>query len=504
MTETQQAERRSFIQIVRATSMLGGSSLINIVISVLRTKIAALLLGPTGIGLLGLFQNLVGTASAVAGLGINTVGAREIAEAAAAGDEVRLRHATQALFWGTCVLAGIGGAVFWAVRTPLSVFLTGNEQAADLIGWLTLGVVATVAAGSQTALLTGLRRLSALVATSISSAILATIVACAALYLLPRSPAMIVFIVAPPLLSIVIGQAFLVRAIDSRPARVPLTVLRRQWFAMARMGFWFTVAGLISALLLLGARTHINRVLGSAALGHFQASWAISSMYLSFILQAMGTEYYPRLTGAISDREAANRMVNAQAEILILFAAPAVLALLGFTPLVVDLLYSSAFSDTVWILRWQVLGDVFKLVAWPVSFIFLAAGQGKAFFLTETLASLVLVGFLWIATPLIGITATGLAFLVMYAIHATVVFAVVARQRAFRWEPRVVKSFLLLLGAATAVLAVAWWSEIAAMVVSAVATLVSAGYMVLKLATADTLTGPFRSVIRRLRHFLPS
>jgi hypothetical protein len=46
----------SYRSILKSTSLIGGASFINILISMIRTKFVAILLGPSGVGLLGLYS----------------------------------------------------------------------------------------------------------------------------------------------------------------------------------------------------------------------------------------------------------------------------------------------------------------------------------------------------------------------------------------------------------------------------------------------------------------
>ena len=55
------SENSSHKQILKSSAIIGGSSVIHILISVLRIKIIAVVLGPAGIGLNGLLQNLMAT-----------------------------------------------------------------------------------------------------------------------------------------------------------------------------------------------------------------------------------------------------------------------------------------------------------------------------------------------------------------------------------------------------------------------------------------------------------
>ena len=52
------SDGNSYSQVLRASSIIGGANGINYVVSLIRVKIVAVLLGPSGVGLIGLFQSL--------------------------------------------------------------------------------------------------------------------------------------------------------------------------------------------------------------------------------------------------------------------------------------------------------------------------------------------------------------------------------------------------------------------------------------------------------------
>jgi len=120
----------SYRQILRSTSIIGGASVINILVGLLRTKVAAILLGPTGVGLIGLLQNLMATAAAVSSWGFGGAGTRQIAEAAGREDVAAVAAARRALFWGTLILSTFGLGGFWLLRAPLAERVLGDPARA--------------------------------------------------------------------------------------------------------------------------------------------------------------------------------------------------------------------------------------------------------------------------------------------------------------------------------------------------------------------------------------
>jgi O-antigen/teichoic acid export membrane protein len=434
-------------QILRTSSIIGGASIINVGMGMLRLKAAALLLGPVGVGLIGLLQNVMSTASMAAALGLGTAGTRQIAEANARG-EGALSTARRALMLGTAFLALVGGALVWFMRYPLADLVLKDPRAADSIGWLALGVVLTIVAGSQTALLTGLRRIASVATMNILSAVLGSALALGALFLLGAG-GVVWFVVAVPAAMATVGTILVVRLPRAAEPRPRLNQLTLEWGVLVRVGIASSIAGLAAVGGQLAVRLIIQRDLGVDALGVFQASWVISTTYLGFVLQALGTDYYPRLTERIGNHVAACRIVNDQSEIALFLSGPALLAMLGAASWVIQLLYSSAFVEAAPVLRWQVLADVLKVASWPLGYVLLASGRGRTYMLTELVCAAAFVGFTVLGLPVFGVEAAGIAYLAMYLIYLPVVFLLARRSIGIAWEQRVWGLFIALFGAAS-------------------------------------------------------
>ena len=102
---------------------------------------------------------------------------------------------------------------------------------------------------------------------------------------------------------------------------------------------------------------------GAEAAGYYQAAWTVGGLYVGTILQAMGADFYPRLTGAAHDHALMNRLVNEQTQVGLLLAAPGVIATLAFAPLAILVLYSSEFGEATEVLRWICLGMALRVTS---------------------------------------------------------------------------------------------------------------------------------------------
>jgi len=66
---TAKAEKDVYGQILKSTALVGGSSVINIAIGIVRMKAMAMLLGPAGFGLAGLYGSIANLTQNIAGMG---------------------------------------------------------------------------------------------------------------------------------------------------------------------------------------------------------------------------------------------------------------------------------------------------------------------------------------------------------------------------------------------------------------------------------------------------
>lgn len=71
---TTDVPKTSYVQILKSSAWIGGSSVLTIGIGVVRTKAMALMLGPAGFGLMGLYNSIIDLALAAVSMGIANPG----------------------------------------------------------------------------------------------------------------------------------------------------------------------------------------------------------------------------------------------------------------------------------------------------------------------------------------------------------------------------------------------------------------------------------------------
>lgn len=421
--------------ILRASSIVGLSSIVGVLFGLVRTKVAAELLGPSGVGLVGIYRNLITTASAITAIGFGTAGIRSLAHANASDDRSELPVVWRAVQVGTLILGCIGSGIFWFASPDVARFTLGSARYGTDLRWLAPGILLTVTAGAYTAKLNGFRRISEIALVNILAAFSATVMAIIAVIVSGRD-GILAFVLALPFCTCAFSYGYARRVYVPRATGIEFQKLFGHWGDLARIGVGVVVAGIAATGGALAIRAIIQRNLGAASLGQFQAAWSVSMTYVEYVLVAMSTDYFPRLTSLVTNRQAANKLVNEQLEVALLASGPVITAMLALAPWVVSLLYSQQFGAAVSIIRWQVYGDVFKVASFPIAYLMLASGATGLYVTAELAFMAVVVCITWFGIPRVGLLMTGVALLVGYVIYFLSCYYSARRLTAFRFTRR--------------------------------------------------------------------
>lgn len=452
---------------LRSYSFLGGATFINMLVSLVRVKAIALLLGPAGVGLMGLLLNIMSTASTLIGLGVGSSGTREIAEQVGRSDQEKVDTARRALFWGTMLLALFGGISIFLLRHVLAAEILHDPGLSSSVGWLSVGVVLTIAASSQSALITGMRRVGEIAKIQVISQLSATAIGLGVISYYGIG-GLVFHVIAFPLMAFIVSHLYVAKLPEIKSAPSGIRELSEQLSGLIRLGMAFMLANFVTVGGQLIVCTLIQKELGIVSLGYFQASWGLSMVYLSFILAVLGTDYYPKLAGIMHRRNEANALINQQTEVAILMAAPLTLFLLGTLPWVIRILYSPEFIPATDILRWLVYADVLKIASAPLRLVILASGRGRLFLLSEALGMGVFIVSAWIFLPIYGVEGAGIGYFVMYSLYLPLVYYLAKKQVGFSWNKRVKNTILGLAALVSTSILVGNYGEIAELAASIV------------------------------------
>ncbi len=426
------AGKNTYGQILKSSAIIAGSSAVNIGIGIIRTKAMALLLGPSGIGLMGIYGSILNLAQSIAGMGIQSSGVRQIAEAVGSGATARIAR-TVVVLRRIAILLGVVGAVLLVLFSKqISIFTFGSDQHTTAVAALSLAVFFASVSGGQGALIQGMRRISDMARMGVLGALFGTLISIPLIYFY-RENGIVPSLVAIAAMTVLTSWWYSRKVkIETQPLSMP--ELRKETSALLKLGIAFNASGILTMGAAYAIRLIVLRKISFEAAGLYQSAWALGGLYVGFILQAMGADFYPRLTGVARDNSECNRLVNEQAQISLLLAGPGVLATMTFAPLVIALFYTTRFAAAVEPLRWICFGMALRVIAWPMGFIIVAKGMQTIFFWTEVAATIVHVGLALLLVSHFGLTGAAMAFFGLYIWHGVLIYIIVRQLSGFRWS----------------------------------------------------------------------
>lgn len=418
----------SYATILRSSAVMGASFAIVMVFSFVRMKFMAVWLGPSGVGLLGVLSTILDLCVALAGLGVQQSGVRQVA---AAQSDVARDDVASAIRWLSLGLGVVGATILLITALPISHLTFGSDHYVSAVAILGLAVLLRILGGGQLALLQGLRQISILARANILSAFASTALCVPMVYFWKEQAVAPVVVVMAGVTAIVtwrLGQRF----VPSSRAAWPQVATESK--ALVHLGLVFMASTLLTTGSAYLARLVILQNAGIVGAGLYQAAWALGVLYSGFILQAMGSDFFPRLSRIANDDAASNRLVNEQIRVSILLAAPGVLGTITFAQLVMHLFYAAQFEAAADTLRWIGFGTYLQTLAWPAGFILLAKGAKRPFFWLEVSTAVVQVTLMVLLVPIYGHVGAGMAFCLMYLSHTAAVTYLAKRASGFAWS----------------------------------------------------------------------
>jgi enterobacterial common antigen flippase len=333
----------------------------------------------------------------------------------------------------TSIVLGIGGAVLLATLSWQIAGLTfGTHERTAAVALLSLAVLFRLVSSGQGSLLQGMRHISDLAKMNMFGAASGAVASILLVYFFHEDGVVLALVIIAAM-SVVTSWWY------SRKVQIPSPVMtmsemKEETAALLKLGFAFMASGVLMMGAAYAVRMMVVRMVSLEAAGYYQAAWTLGGLYVGFILQAMGADFYPRLTGIAHDNALCNRLVNEQTQVSLLLAGPGVIATLIFTPLITSMFYSSQFEAAVEVLRWICLGVALRVITWPIGYIIIAKGEQTIFFWAELAWTVVNVGLSWVCIKYYGLTGAGIAFFGSYVFHAILIYPIVRHLSGFRWS----------------------------------------------------------------------
>lgn len=432
--------------------IFSGTEVFKILCSIIKTKVVALWLGAVGVGLFGLFSNIIDTVCILTGLGLRQSGVREIA--CRRSDTSALhRIASQLRSWS--LLSGLGGALLISIASPLlSQWCFGDTTHWWQFIMLAITILFNSLIGGEEAILQGTEQFR-----NIARAVMAG----SAIGLLSSIPLFrwLDASLSVPLSFITYSIAIFVSLLICRQRDIPFSYAGRndlrEASSMVKLGGYMAMASFATSAGQMIFLTWLNRHTSTAEVGYYQAGYTLVMRYTSIIFTAAGLEFYPRMSANSSSPHRMSLFVSHEIGLLLKIMTPMALIFILCRKWIVQLLYTSDFLSILPFIAIAITCVILRSASTCMAFTIIAKGDGKTYFATETIDAIIGVLLnIWLYN-IMGLTGVGIAMVIWCAIYLLIIGVIYLLRYRMRLNGKVLLLFALCaaISAAAAIAAMA-------------------------------------------------
>ncbi len=429
----------SYRNVMKATSIFGGVQVILIIISIIRSKFIAILLGSAGLGILGLLTTSINLIGNLTNFGLATSAVRDVSSANNEADLNRVAIVITVLNRLVWITGLIGTFVVLILSPWLSQFAFSNKEYIGSFVFISISLLFTQLNSGQLVVLQGLQKVNFLAKASLIGSVFGLIITVPLYYFLGIDGIVPAFLIAS-LFSFLVSR-FFVNKINLTFLKVSREEIIIEGKKMLKMGFMISLGSLLVGFSSYLIQIFISKNGGVEQVGLFSAGFAIINTYVGLIFTAMSTDYFPRLSAVSYSNELCKKSINQQAEIAVLILGPILIAFLVFIKWVIILLYSNKFVAVEDMILWAALGVFFKAASWTIGYLILAKGNSKLFFWNELLSNTYVLGLNILGYYFYGLEGLGISFLMGYFFYLVHIFIISNIKYEFSFDISFIRIF---------------------------------------------------------------
>jgi len=360
----------------KTTLLFGFVQVINVAVKAIINKVAAVVLGPSGIGLIGLLTSISGVIKTTASLGISQSIVKDISEQNAKNDIVkysRLIKLTHQLLLVTSLLGFLIACLIIPFRNALSAGALSVEN------FVHLGLAVTFITlwEGQLAILKGMRKLRYLAKANIIASLLGLFLSCF-IYIYFEDDGIIPVLVLTPFIALLVSRFYVkkIQLQETPPSDI-------KWMAQTRpiikTGLALSFATILSQLTVFLTSLYIVHKSGLTELGYYNVGILMMVGYFSVIINAITTDYYPRISAISDNNTKIGEELNKQSMVSLMICLPIFVIFIFILPFALPLLFSEDFLIAVDFIKIGVFGTLITILSNQFDLILVVKRDTKIF-----------------------------------------------------------------------------------------------------------------------------
>lgn len=409
MKERKQKESGSgYDRIIKYTGIFGGVQMLSNLITLVKGKLVAWLIGPAGMGIANVFNRALDLVGKTTDLGISFSAVKTIAESKESDtDSTRLSDSLLVVrSWSLWL--GIIGTIATFFLAPLFSRWSFDGDYSYTLSFRLLSLVVgfTAVANGERAIMKGTHLLKQL-ASNQMWIVLVTLIVAIPLYAWLGLQGIVPVIVLTAFCSMLLTCFYSCRIYPYKVKFFSPKIFHDGTY-IVRLGINYTIAGFFGSGVLFLVSAYLMDHGSAEDVGYYSNAVVLASYVGMLVFSAVETDFFPRLSAVNGDRDKSSKLVDEQTEVLVLLVAPLIVGFIVFLPIIIPLLLRRDFMPMLEMAQWAAISLFFTALTRPMSFMSLSKGDSFTYLLQELffdvfMAAAVVLGYQYGGLRLAGI-----------------------------------------------------------------------------------------------------
>ena len=375
----------SYSSLLKSNIVFGGIKFLQILVTLVKTKIFAILLGASGMGIHVLLNSALQTIHQFTTFGIYKTAVRDIALSTLDKTQSKTTEVIRILHTFIILFSLLGASLCFIFSPVLSELIFNTSGYTIVFMVLSLGVIFEALSNDLITIFQGLRKVKELAKASLIGAFFSLIVIIPIIYFWRETGIVYAIVVSYFVVFLVYGFYY------KKCVRININRLstKRELLTdggpMVKMGTLLMVSYAVYSLLTLLLNSIINYRGGIDEVGFYNAANNCTYGNIVIFTSILTSDFYPRLAALQTDREKFNIIFNQQIELLLLVLLPIICIFIVLSEQIVLLLYSDDFLIIVTYIKILAISLLYRLVWQACSMVILSHGKQKIYLIYDAL-----------------------------------------------------------------------------------------------------------------------
>lgn len=415
-------EETDYKEVLNSTLLFAFVRVLQMVVGLIRNKLVAVILGPSGVGVIELYFKTTELVKKASGLGISQSSLRDIS-AAKAGDNLETYYKVLLVTKRVVFFTSLLGLLLTLILSPLlSQWTFGDKTRTVPYMFLSLLTFFAIRTEIQTSILKGVRAQKHLAISNMIGSIAGLVVSIPLYYIWGEEGIV-------PALIINAAVAFLstnwfVNKIECKTVSVSWKETLSFATPMVKVGIILMSVGFLDSIVSVVLSSFLRSKGGLEVVGFYQAGYSIVGSYIGIIATSLVMDYYPRLSAVYNNNIKIHDELNKQVKIGLLFIFPLASLFVFFIPQIVTLLYTQEFSAVVLFVDFAIYGAVLQIIAECTKMILVAKQDAMLYLIVSFMVRIVILPTYMLLFIKYGLLGLGVAYFISFFLR-TIVFGII-------------------------------------------------------------------------------